>query len=103
MMGIPVDGPLFVYCDNKSVINNTFIPESTLQKKSNSIAYHFVHEGCAKDKRRIHYVDTHSNLADLTTKMLAGGKNQTNPVRKVLWYIQLLLLGGVDESYALIH
>mmetsp|Transcript_1856 Transcript_1856/g.3809 ORF Transcript_1856/g.3809 Transcript_1856/m.3809 type:complete len:104 (-) Transcript_1856:333-644(-) len=103
MMGIPVDDPSFVYGDNFSVINNTSIPESTLQKKSNSITYHFVCEGCAKDKWCICYVDTHSNLADLTTKMLAGGKNQTNPVRKVLWYIQLLLLGGVDESYALIH
>mmetsp|Transcript_1851 Transcript_1851/g.3790 ORF Transcript_1851/g.3790 Transcript_1851/m.3790 type:complete len:88 (-) Transcript_1851:380-643(-) len=87
MMGIPVDGPLFVYCDNKSVINNTFIPESTLQKKSNSIAYHFVHEGCAKEELRICYVDIHSNLADLMTKMLAGGEKQTNLVQKVLWYI----------------
>ena len=40
MMGIPISGPIYAYGDNMSVIHNTQRPESTLKKKSNSIAYH---------------------------------------------------------------
>ena len=45
MMGIPVLGPAYVQGDNQSVLANTTIPESTLKKKNQSIAYHFVREG----------------------------------------------------------
>ena len=47
MMGIPVEGPMYIYGDNQSVLA---IPDSTLKKKSQSIAYHFVHDGVAKDE-----------------------------------------------------
>ena len=42
MMGIPVDEPSFVFDDNQSVLANTTMPESTLKKRTKSIAYHFV-------------------------------------------------------------
>ena len=42
MMGIPCEDPTFIYGDNQSVLANTTIPDSTLKKKSQSIAYHFV-------------------------------------------------------------
>jgi hypothetical protein len=38
MMGVPIDGPSYVYGDNMSN------PESTLKKKSNSIAYLLMRE-----------------------------------------------------------
>ena len=41
MMGISCDDPMFIYGDNQSVLANTTIPDSTLKKKSQSIAYHF--------------------------------------------------------------
>ena len=47
MMGIPVEGPAYIEGDKKSVLENTTIPDSTLNKKSQSIAYHFVREGAA--------------------------------------------------------
>ena len=47
MMGIPCGEPTYVSGDNQSVLANTTVPESTLKKKSQSIAYHFVREGCA--------------------------------------------------------
>ena len=49
MMGIPCSEPTYVYGDNQSVLANTTVPDSQLKKKSNSIAYHFVREGCARD------------------------------------------------------
>jgi hypothetical protein len=65
MMGITVDEPAFVFGDNQSVLANTTSPRSTLKRKSNAIAYHFVHEGCARDKWRTTYINTDKNVADL--------------------------------------
>ena len=50
MMGISCDDPTFIYGDNQSVLANTTVPDSTLKKKSQSIAYHFVQEGAAWDE-----------------------------------------------------
>ena len=50
MMGIPCEDPTFIYGDNQSVLANTTIPDSTLKKKSQSIAYYFVREGTARDE-----------------------------------------------------
>jgi len=52
MMGIPVNLPTFIFGDNRSVLINSLKPDSSLKKKSSSIAFHFVREGVAKDKRR---------------------------------------------------
>ena len=33
MMGVPIDGPTVVWCDNKTVVNSAAVPEVTLTKK----------------------------------------------------------------------
>ena len=76
MMGIPVEGPTYIYRDNQSVLANTAIPDSTLKKKSQSIAYHFVREGVARDEWRTSYVNAHDNEADLLTKQLPHGEKR---------------------------
>ena len=53
MMGISCEDPTFIYGDNQLVLANTTIPDSMLKKKSQSIAYHFVQEGAARDE----YID----------------------------------------------
>ena len=70
-MGIPVEGPTYIYGDNQSVLADTTIPDSTLMKKSQSIAYHFIHEGVARDEWRTSYANTYDNKADLLTKQLS--------------------------------
>ena len=72
MMGVPIDGPAHVKADNMSVIKNSSMPESTLKKKSNSIAYHYVRERVAANVLRISYEPTESNLADMLTKAQPG-------------------------------
>ena len=42
--GIPVDGPCDVFCDNKSVVTNSSVPSSALNKRHNAICYHKVRE-----------------------------------------------------------
>ena len=87
MMGIPVEGPTYIYGDNQSVPPNTTIPDSTLKKKSQSIAYHFVREGVARDEWRTSYVNTHDNEADLLTKQLPHGEKRTGFVCNLLHHV----------------
>ena len=77
MMGISCDDPMFICGDNQLVLANTTIPDSTLKKKSQSIAYHFVREGAAQDEWRTTYINTHENEADLLTKQLSGEKRKS--------------------------
>lgn len=93
MMGIPVLGPAYIHGDNQSVLANTTIPESTLKKKNQSIAYHFVREGAARDEWRTSYVNTHENEADLLTKLLPSGEKRHNFVRRFLHHIYGLVAG----------
>ena len=74
MMGIKVDEPAFIFGDNKSGLFNTTNSGSTLKKKSNVIAYHFVREGVARDEWRTSYVCSDDNVADMLTKPLSGPK-----------------------------
>ena len=74
MMGVPCTSPAFVFGDNQSVLANTTAPASQLKKKSNSISYHFVREGCARDGWRTSYVNTHENPADLMANPLTSGE-----------------------------
>jgi hypothetical protein len=78
MMGIPIDGPARVLCDNKSVVHNTTALESVLEKKSNAIAYHFVQENVAMGVIKIAYEPSETNLANALTKV------QSAPVRQNL-------------------
>ena len=87
MMGIPVQDPTYIYGDNKSVLYNSTLPESTHKKKSNSIAYHFVRDGTARDEWRLAYVSTHANPSDLMTKAVPGGEKRQSLVRMILWDI----------------
>jgi len=72
MMGVPLDGHTHVLADNQSVVKNSSIPESTLKKKSNSIAYHYVRERAAAGVIHIQYENTKTNLADCLTKIQPG-------------------------------
>ena len=76
MMGVPFDGPSQVICDNMSVVNNTTRPESTLNKKSLSIAYHYVRESVAMDILEVYYCKSGNNLADILTKSHPGPVRQ---------------------------
>ena len=87
MMGIPCDGPSYIFGDNQSVLANTTIPDSTLKKKSQSIAYHFVREGSARDEWRTSYINTNDNESDLLTKVLAHGQKRVGFVSRLLHHV----------------
>ncbi len=74
MMGVPIEGAANVLVDNTSVVKNSTIPSSTLQKKHNSICYHYVREAVAARLIRIAYVPSTENLADVFTKPMGASK-----------------------------
>ena len=70
MLGIPIEGPVRILCDNQSVVINGSFPESVLKKKHCSVAYHIVRETVAGGLAEIYWEDGKTNLADLFTKVL---------------------------------
>ena len=51
MMGVPMEGASNTFGDNASVIKNVTLPESTLHKRHNSIAYHQVARNVREERR----------------------------------------------------
>ena len=87
MMGILCEEPAFVYDDNMSVLSNTTVPVSTLNKEMNSLSCHFIFKGCAHDKWQTVYVNTHLNCADILTKCLPVWLKRLGFIRKVMYWL----------------
>ena len=87
MMGIPIRGPCYVYCDKKSVLINSSGPDSVSKKKSNFIAYHCTRKGPARDEYRITCINTHENIADPNTKYLPYGAKRVKFCKMMLMHI----------------
>ena len=87
MMGMPLDGPSYIYGDNMSVINNTQKPESVLKKKSNSICYHAIHEAVAMGEILTTHIATGENVADLATKVIMNRPKRDHLIGKLLFDI----------------
>ena len=75
MLGVPLDGPADVFCNNNSVVQSSTIPASVLKKKHNAVSFHKVRETIAPGAMRISHEGTDSNLADLLSKQLAGPRH----------------------------
>ena len=74
-MGVPIEGPAYVYSDNMSVIYNTSSPESTPNKKANSVCYRAISELASVVEIMTIHVLTLDNPADLWTKLISGVRN----------------------------
>ena len=70
MFGLHVDGPAYVYSDNEAVSMNSSVPESTLNKRHNSICYHMIREAVAAGVLAVGWIPGTKNPADLFTKCI---------------------------------
>ena len=66
--GVPIDGALEVFCDNKLVVTNSSVPSLLLSKRHNAICYHRVREAQAAEIIRVGWIEGKYNIADLFTK-----------------------------------
>ena len=86
MMGIPISSPTYIYGDNMSVIHNTTASESTLNKKYNSIAYHFIREGVARGEWLTTFIKSTGSIADILTKSLPQPRRELL-LKMVMYFI----------------
>ena len=70
---IPVEGPAEVFCDNMSVVKNSSIPTSALNKRHNDICYHRVREAQASGIIRVGWILIEFNLEYLFTRIIIPG------------------------------
>ena len=70
MLGVPIDGPAWLFGDNKSVVTSSTIPHSTLSKRWNALSYHRVWEAIASKILKFIFIKSEQNPADILTKAL---------------------------------
>jgi hypothetical protein len=75
-LGVALDGPALMLGHDVSVVLNTTVPSSVLNKKHNAIAYHCVKEDIAATSRimRFAYIKSEENFSDVLTKPLSNEK-----------------------------
>ena len=81
--GIPVDGPCNIFCDNQSVVTNSSIPSSALNKRHNAIYYHRVREAQAAGTIIVGWIKGIFNLADSFTKTTMPGNKRNDMVENI--------------------
>ena len=62
---IPIDGPAEVFCDNQSVVTNSSVPLSVLNKIHNAICYNRVRETQVVETIMVEWISGEYNLVDL--------------------------------------
>jgi len=67
-LGVPVIGASFLFGDNESVVKNSTLPYSTLNKRHNILSYHRVREAIAAKIINFYWIEGKCNPADLLSK-----------------------------------
>ena len=89
---VPLDGPKWMFGDNKSVVTSSTIPHSALGKCWNALSYHCVHKVVAGGWLKFEHIPGNENPADPLTKAW--------PWPVSCKYIELLLLWKGDTAEA---
>jgi len=66
--GVPVQGSSDILCDDQSMVTNSSVPTSVLNKRHNAICYHRVREAQGAGMIRVGWIEGEKNAADLLTK-----------------------------------
>ena len=84
-LGVPIKGKTYMFGDNQSVVTNSTLPHSQLNKRHNALAYHRVREAVAcKDMLGFYHIPGDKNPADILSKH--WGFQQVWPQLKALLY-----------------
>jgi hypothetical protein len=68
MMGVPLDGPAWMFGNNESVVKSATIPHLSLMKHSNALAYHRAREAIAAKVLHFCHIPSNQNPANVLTK-----------------------------------
>jgi hypothetical protein len=67
-LGISVNGPTYLFGDNRSVIDSATVPHSSLNKRHVALSFHRVREAIAANVIRFMWIDSKDNPADILSK-----------------------------------
>jgi len=67
-LGVPLDGPSFMFGDNESVVNMASVPHSKLHKRHNALSCHCTREDIAAGVTHFHHIVGTTNPADILSK-----------------------------------
>jgi hypothetical protein len=95
MLGVPIDGPAWMFGDNQSVVTSATIPHSSLNKRHNALAYHRVREAIAAKVLYFKHVSGKNNVGDIFTKFLAW--NEYWPLIQPLLFWKGETLQKIDQ------
>ena len=67
-LGVPVEGPSYMFGDNESVVNTASVHHSKLGKRHNILSYHRTREAIAAGFIKFYWLRGHVNSADILSK-----------------------------------
>jgi hypothetical protein len=82
--GVPIQGRSMMFGDNQSVVTNSIIPHSQLNKRHLALAYHKVREAVSSDMLNFYHIDGTNNPADIMSKL--WGYQQVAPHLRALLF-----------------
>jgi hypothetical protein len=83
-LGIPINGRTMMFGDNQSVVTNSILPHSALNRRHLALAYHKVREAVASNMLNFYHIDGTTNPADIMSKI--WGFQQVWPQLKALLF-----------------
>ena len=103
MMGIPIEGPSWMFGDNQGVITSSTIPQSYLNKRHNALSYHRVRKCIDAGIIYFMYIESIYHPADVLTKCL--GRNKFWPLIQpiLFWKGETMLKGTAPISSFIKH
>ena len=103
MMGIPIEGPSWMFGDNQGVITSSPIPQSSLNKRHNALSYHRVRECISAGIIYFMYIASIYNPADELTSFLGRSKFWPFIQTILFWKGETMLKGTAPISIIIKH
>ena len=85
ILGVPIEGPSWLFGDNKVVVTSSTIPHSSPNKRWNAITYHKVGKAVAGGFIHFERISTDQNPADILTKSLPWHKARVHVEPLLFW------------------
>ena len=77
MLGVPLldnGGPLYIFGDNKAIVDSTSLPYYNLRKSHHALAYHCVREAMGSGIIQYYHINRVDNPTNVLTKFLPHTK-----------------------------
>ena len=67
-LGVPINSKSYMFGDNRSIVTSATLPNSTLSKRHNILAFHRVREAIDAKIVDFHWIQSKYNLSDMLRK-----------------------------------